>query len=125
MTAARKRGNPNPSPATRFKPGQAANPGGKTGLQRELEIQNAELATRIRSRLLKAVFAVVDQATDEAALNQVEADVLRLLKDSEDRGLGAPKASVDLSNADGSLRPSHEAITDYLRSIHGNPDPKP
>jgi len=90
-------GNKNPSPATRFKVGQRANPQGKTSRQRELEIENAELATKIRARLLKAVHAVVEQATDEQALAQVEADVLRLLKDSEDRSLGAPQANVDLT----------------------------
>lgn len=119
-------GNKNPSPATRFKVGQRANPQGKTSRQRELEIENAELATKIRARLLKAVHAVVEQATDEQALAQVEADVLRLLKDSEDRGLGAPKASVDISNPDGSLQrePIQKKVIAALSKIHGSHKPK-
>lgn len=115
----------NRSHETRFG-GPRGNPNGKTSLQRELEIQNAELATKIRARLLKAVHAVVEQATDEAALAQVEADVLRLLKDSEDRGLGAPKASVDISNPDGSLQrePIQKEVIAALSKIHGSRKPK-
>ena len=82
------KGNPNPSPETRFKPGQSGNPGGKTPEQRRLEIENAEKASKIRGRLLDAVL----EATDGGAIpEQVEAALLKLLKDSEDRGLGAPE----------------------------------
>lgn len=89
---------------TRFG-GPRGNTPGKTSRQRELEIENAELATKIRSRLLKAVHAIVSKAKDAQALAMVEADLLRLLKDSEERGLGTPKASVDVTT-DGKALPA-------------------
>lgn len=33
------------------------------------------------------------------------------------------RETVDIINSDGSLRPPQDAITDYLRSIHGIPKP--
>jgi hypothetical protein len=88
--------NPNPNPATRFKPGQAANPGGKTSEQRRLEVENAERAMRIRDRLLRSVEAKLAESDMDASVEFVEAAMLKLLKDSEDRGLGAPVQSVDM-----------------------------
>lgn len=91
-----------------------------------MEIQNAQLATEIRGRLLSAVKATLEDDTSTAnALARIEANVLKLLKDSEDRGLGAPKASVDLTNTDGSLahRPTQEEVTAALRKIHGANSP--
>jgi hypothetical protein len=125
MAVVKRRGNPNPSPATRFKPGQVGNPSGKTGLQREMEIRNAQIATEIRGRLLDAVKATLQEDTStENALARIEANVLKLLKDSEERGLGAPKASVDLTNSDGSLKSRQEdAVLDALTKIHGNQPP--
>lgn len=89
--------NRNPSPETRFGAGNKANPMGKTAKQRQMEIENARLATEIRRRLLKAVNAVVQKAPDEHVLARVEAGVLKLLKDAEDRGLGTPTSTVDVT----------------------------
>lgn len=109
------------SPATRFG-GPRGNIPGKTGLQREMEIRNAQVATEIRARLLDAVKATLQEDTSTAnALARIEANVLKLLKDSEERGLGAPKASVDLTNSDGSLKSRQEdAVLEALTKIHGN-----
>lgn len=52
-----------------------------------MEIENAERATRIRSKLLEAVETAMHQG---ASLDMVEAAMLKLIKDSEDRGFGAP-----------------------------------
>lgn len=88
------KGNPNPSPNTRIgAPGGP--PPGKTVGQRSLEMQNAEAAMRIRSRLLKAVEEKLDTSEGEAVLAMVEAAMLKLLTDSETRGLGAPTQKVD------------------------------
>lgn len=85
------KGNPNPSPETRFQPGNNANPSGKSSVQRLLEIENAERATRIAGKLL----AALDDATvDGATLNLIDPAVLKLIKDSQDRGLGTPKQSI-------------------------------
>lgn len=89
--------NPNPNPSTRFKPGQCPNPGGKTSEQKRLELENAERAMRIRDRLLRSVEAKLAESDMDASIEFVEAAMLKLLKDSEDRGLGAPKQSVDVS----------------------------
>jgi len=90
------KGNPNPSPATRFGAGNNANPNGKTSEQKRLELQNAETAMRIRERILRAAEArLVECSTDEVLDQFVDAAMLKLLKDSEDRGLGAPVQAVD------------------------------
>ena len=87
------KGNPNPSPNTRIgAPGGP--PPGKTVGQRSLEMQNAEAAMRIRSRLLKAVEEKLDTSEGEAVLAMVEAAMLKLLTDSETRGLGAPTQKI-------------------------------
>lgn len=77
---------------------------GKTSEGRRLEIQNAEAAMRIRARALHAVEAKLGEcSTDEAISLLVEAAMLKLLKDSEDRGLGAPVQ--DVRSGDGSMTP--------------------
>lgn len=121
------RGNPNPSPATRFKPGTIANPRGKTSEQRAAEMRNAQIATEIRGRMLEQLHArVLDDETGSQAIAAIDADVLRLLKDSEDRGLGTPKASVDISNADGSLQrePIQAEVIKALAKLHDGRSPK-
>ena len=98
------RGNPNPSPATRFGAGNNANPAGKTSEQKRLEYENAQAAMRIRARALAAVEAKLNEcSTDDAIAMLVEAAMLKLLKDSEDRGLGAPVQ--DVRSGDGSMTP--------------------
>lgn len=82
---------------TRFG-GPRGNTPGKTSLQRELEIQNAATATKIRARLLEAVQAALQEDTSTAAaLERIEGNILKLLKDSEDRGLGTPRGSIDVT----------------------------
>ncbi len=81
----------NPNPKNTWKPGQSGNPGGKTSAQRKLEVKNAERATRITAKLLKAVEAQLGDASDEEITQAMDAVLLRLIKDSQDRGLGVPK----------------------------------
>lgn len=102
------KGNPNPSPETRFQAGNNMNPSGKSSEQRQREIANAERATRLRGRMLVALEKQLDDAltanpdkVDVAALKAIQKDILRLLKDSEDRGLGAPVATVRGPGEDG------------------------
>jgi hypothetical protein len=87
------------------------NPQGATSAQRQMEIENAERATRIRQRALKAVEAKLSEcSTDDAIALLVEAAMLKLIKDTEDRGLGTPKASLDLSSEDGTMSPKPTLI---------------
>lgn len=92
-----KVGKGKPPLETRFGAGNRANPSGKTSAQRRLEYENAELAMAIRNRLLTALDDVLSKGLgDEAIVNDhIRADILKLLKDSEDRGLGAPVQAVD------------------------------
>lgn len=96
-----KQGNPNPSPATRFKKGDIANPKGKTSEQKRLEmstaeaaLRNAEAAIRIRAKLLAATEAQLDRAQPDDVMAMIEAAMLKLLTDSETRGLGSPVQPV-------------------------------
>jgi len=101
------KGNPNPSPATRFG-GERGNPNGKTSETKRLEMLNAEAAMRIRARMLQAVERKLtakddesDDAIDDVAFAMVEAAMLKLLTDSETRGLGAPVQKVEGPGAQG------------------------
>jgi hypothetical protein len=90
----------NPKPDTSglkpFKKGQTGNPGGKTVEQVAIERRNAETAMRIREKLLAAAEAKLAVLTDDAALEFIEAGMLKLIKDAEDRGLGSPTQSVSV-----------------------------
>lgn len=111
---------------SQFKKGVASNPGGKTSEQRKAEIRNAELATKIRTRLLEAVNATLqDDTSTDNAIARIEANILKLIKDSEDRGLGQPKAAIDLTSEDGTMTPkpafdasklSNEALAEIMRA---------
>ena len=112
--------NPNPSPKTRFKPGQAANPGGKTSEQKRIEMRNAEMAMAIRERVLHAALAKLNElSTDEVLEGYVDAAMLKLLKDAEDRGLGNPVQPH--TSPDGSMTPRvfGDAVLDALKRKHG------
>jgi hypothetical protein len=118
-----KVGKGKPPLHTRFKPGEVRNPGGKSSEQATLERRNAEAAMRIRERILRAAEAKLTEcSTDDVLAQFVEAAMLKLLKDSEDRGLGAPVQSIN--NPDGSLRPADHtaAVIAALQAKHA---PKP
>jgi len=105
------RGNPNPSPSTRFKKGSCPNPGGKSKEQVAIERRNAQKAMEIREKLLNAMADKIDQFSDseeqgerDKVLSFIEAAALKLIKDAEDRGLGSPVQ--DIKSSDGSMSPS-------------------
>jgi hypothetical protein len=90
----------NPNPPTQhlrpWQPGQSGNPG---GLTKELRAQidaNAAAAVRIRAALLAKVEALVNPETGTFS-DEVSGEILKLIKDSEDRGLGAPSQTVDVN----------------------------
>lgn len=94
-------GNPNPDRSglrPPFEPGKAHNPGGKTSEQKKAELANAEKATRVRTMLLDAVEAKLKSTMElgtEQGMKDLSAEVLKLIKDAEDRGLGSPKQTID------------------------------
>ena len=88
-----------------FKPGQSGNPGGKTSEHRHLEVQAAELAARIQFDLVSALSDVVKEG-GTMALEQIKGDVLKLIKDAQDRGYGAPVQVLDSTSSDGTMTPT-------------------
>jgi hypothetical protein len=104
-------GNPNPSPETRFKPGNNANPGGKSAELKAIEAEAAVMAAKFRHAALSAMTEKLNgvqglpKLTADQVLEMVTSDILRLAKDSEDRAYGTPRASVDHTSADGSMTP--------------------
>lgn len=88
-----------------FKPGQSGNPGGKTSEHRQLEVQAAELAARIQFDLVSALSDVVKEG-GPMALEQIKGDVLKLIKDAQDRGYGAPVQVLDSTSSDGTMTPT-------------------
>jgi len=92
-----------PNPSTQFKPGQSGNPGGKTAEHRANEVKAAELAAKARLGIVQAFANLVDGVVTDAERHALlNSDALRLLKDSEDRGFGAPTQPVDNTSSDGS-----------------------
>lgn len=96
-----------PPVETQFGAGNKANPIGKTSAQRKAEIDNAEKATLVRGRLLDAVI-VATEAGDESSLAFIEAGVLKLLKDAEDRGLGTAVQSLNVESPNGTMTPAKQ-----------------
>lgn len=97
--------NPDTSGLKPFKKGQSGNPGGLPSETARLIRENAEAAARIRARLLKATEASLSERSTDEAMELIEAAMLKMLKDAEDRGLGAPVQAVDHSSKDGSMTP--------------------
>lgn len=106
MTERRRsgKGNPNPSPATRFGAGNKANPNGKTSAQKKAEMRAGELAAKIQMRMLKALNDAID-ADHDMALSAIASDPLRLIKDAMDREYGTATQRVDNTSSDGSMSP--------------------
>ena len=90
--------NPNPSPETRFQPGQSGNPGGKSAEHKRMEMEAAEISAKLRLAALSSMQEKLNAGMD--ALELISGDALRLFKDSEDRAHGTPKASTELSGPD-------------------------
>lgn len=101
--------NPNPSPGTRFKAGEVANPGGKTAAHRKAEVKAAEIAAQLRLAMLSGMMERLNSGED--ALGLMTSEALRLFKDSEDRAHGAPKQATELTGRDGGPI-DHRDVTD-------------
>jgi len=97
-----------PPKETQFGAGNKANPQGKTSAQRKAELANAEKATKLRGRLLDAVLKATDGA--DISTEFVEAAILKLIKDSEDRGLGTSVQSVNVESPNGTMTPVFNTI---------------
>lgn len=99
MWARLRMANPNPSPATRFKPGQSGNPSGKSTEQ--LKAENA--ASLIAANLTLAALSSLQEkleAEEIRAHELITADVMRFIKEAQDRAHGTPKQSQEISGPD-------------------------
>ena len=113
-----------PPKHTQFGAGISGNPSGKTSIQRKSEYANAEKATLLRGRMLDAVIKATDN-NDAATLDYIEAGVLKLLKDVEDRGLGTAIQSINHTSDDRSMSPARELSDAELQAvIDANANPK-
>lgn len=91
-----------PNHPTKFKPGQSGNPGGKSAAHRKAEVDAAEAAAQSRLAAVQAFANLMNGcATDEDKAALVSSDVLRLWKESEDRGFGSPQQHIDNTSSDG------------------------
>lgn len=94
-----------------FPKGKSGNPGGKTREQVAIERRNADRAMRLREKALIALEALLDGKSEaEIAGIMLDAQALRLLKDAEDRGLGAPVQPH--TSPDGSMTPASAVNVD-------------
>lgn len=100
------------------------NPMGKTSAQKKMEYENAEKAVALRARLLDAAIESLDGIDGGEGMSaaevmaHIEPAMLKLIKDSEDRGLGAPVQPI--ISPDGSMTPSVVEI----RGVAASPDDK-
>lgn len=102
------KGNPNPSPETRWKKGQSGNPGGKAPGQRAAEIEAARIAANLRLKTLSTLQDKMDKRkhiTDDDLMLLLNPGTLKLFKDSEDRAHGTPTQDVNHRSDDGSMTP--------------------
>jgi hypothetical protein len=91
--------NPNPSPETRFKPGQVANPTGKTAEQAARDMKTADLASQFRLKVLSKVMEKIEAGADP--IEVLSKDVRGVLEYSENRAHGTPKQSVEHAGPNG------------------------
>lgn len=92
------KGNPNPSPETRFT--SSGNPKGKTTEQRQAEVKAGEISAKLRLAALIRMQEMIESGEMDA-VDLAKDGFLRLMKDSEDRAHGTPKASTEISGPDG------------------------
>lgn len=108
--------NPNPSPETRFgaENGNPASPGGKTSEQQRHEQEAARMAAALRFRMLSTVTENLNNGSDPA--EYIKGDVLKLIKDSEDRAHGTPKQTSEVNGTVATSVTFNRTIIDPSRS---------
>lgn len=96
------KGNPNPSPETRFgaENGNPINLGGKTAEQKEAEYKAAEIAAILRAEALTVMQEKVESGEIDI-LDLIDGNNLKLFKDSEDRAHGTPKQTNEVTGENG------------------------
>lgn len=94
---------------------------GITSAQKKMEMENAERATRIRARMLEALEGLMLEHPEKEKIveNLIKGDNLRLIKESEDRGLGTPVQSVNHESPRGTMSPTRIVIEAAVKDDDG------
>jgi len=91
------KGNPNPSPETRFGGPRGNKPnGGKTSAQKKAEYEAAEKAALVADAMISSIKDKIDAGED--ASEYIDASVLKLIKEVQDRAHGTPQQSVTVDS---------------------------
>lgn len=64
-----------------------------------MEYEAAEMSARLRHRMLSVIMEKIESGVDPE--EYLKGDVLKLVKDSEDRAHGTPKSTSEVSGPDG------------------------
>jgi len=101
--------NPNPSPATRFKKGQSGNPSGKSSEQVAREKRSSEIASKLTHLGLSYVQEKLESGEIDV-MDILNGDMLRFIKEAQDRAYGTPKATTEMSGPEGGAIPHSVTI---------------
>ena len=101
--------NPNPSPETRWKPGQSGNRGGMSAESAAKRKANRDAAFALEERLLAALKKDMDER-ESSIVDHIRADVLKLIHTAIEREDGKAVARTEMTSPDGSFGPSKVEI---------------
>ena len=96
--------NPNPSPDTRFKPGQSGNPAGKSKEQVERERKASDLASKITLIGVSYVQEKLESGELDV-MDILNADMMRFIQEAQNRAYGTPKSTSEFSGPEGGAIP--------------------
>ena len=96
--------NKNPPHETRFKPGVSGNPSGRSSGELIAMNEAARISANLRLAALSCLQGKVDAGED--LLEYIDANILNLFKQSEDRAHGTAQQHVDNTSTDGTMTPT-------------------
>lgn len=93
---------------------------GESSEMRKKSLANAYKAQEIREKLLDGIIANMENKKPEEIAAMLDAALNTLIKDSENRGMGMPSSSVNLTSDDGTMSPSatQDAVMAALKAKH-------
>lgn len=112
--------NPNPSPKTRFKPGQSGNPSGRSAEELRAMNEAAKIAANLT---LKALSSLQERISQGEKLSEADlalllsADTRGMIKEAQDRAHGTPRQAVDHTSSDRSMTPEKPADPAILEAL--------
>jgi hypothetical protein len=110
------KGNPNPPHETRFKPGVSGNPSGRSSEELIAMNEAAKISANLRLAALSCLQGKVDAGED--LLEYLDANILNLFKQSEDRAHGTAQQHVDNTSSDGSMVQLFASINERGKTVN-------